>query len=333
MTRCLRKAKMEKKAFIGIDLGGTNMRAALVDTAGSIVEQIKISTEISQGAEPAAENLLEMCRRLMDRARSGQLKVEAVGMGVAGKIDPQEGIVVFSPNLPAMDNFPLGVKMEQALGIPVIMENDANVFGLGENWVGSAQDLSHWVGLTLGTGVGGALILNNRLWQGDNLGFSAEVGHLVVDPKGPRCTCGSDGCLESHSSGRALMEGVEAAVNKGKLVNGKLFDLWQREKLTAQDIYLCGKEGDPASLELFQRMGWALGIAISNIFMLLGIRHAIIGGGVSASWDLFIDPLMQTLRTTNKFLNAEQMVVRKSVLGDDAALLGAARLAWDFHRE
>lgn len=320
---------MENKAFIGIDLGGTNMRAALVDTSGSILEQIKVSTEISQGAEQATENLLEMCRRLMEQAASGQLQVEAIGMGVAGKIDPQNNVVVFSPNLPAMDKFPLGVRMAEALRIPVTMENDANVYGLGENWVGSAQDLSNWVGLTLGTGVGGALIFNNRLWQGDKLGFSAEVGHLVVEPQGLSCTCGSQGCLETLSSGRALMEGVEGAVRKGKLVGGKLFELWQKNKLTAHEIYLCAKEGDPTSLELFQRMGWALGIAISNMFMLLGIRHAIIGGGVSASWDLFIDPLMKTLQTTNKFLDADQMTVRKSVLGDDAALLGAARLAWD----
>ncbi len=320
---------MENKAFIGIDLGGTNMRAALVNTSGSILEQIKVSTEISQGAEQATENLLEMCRRLMERAASGQLQVEAIGMGVAGKIDPQNNVVVFSPNLPAMDNFPLGVRMEEALRIPVTMENDANVYGLGENWVGSAQDLNNWVGLTLGTGVGGALIFNNRLWQGDKLGFSAEVGHLVVEPHGLPCTCGSQGCLETLSSGRALMEGVEEAVKKGKLVGGKLFELWQKDRLTAQEIYFCAKEGDSTSLELFRRMGWALGIAISNMFMLLGIRHAIIGGGVSASWDLFIDPLMKTLQTTNRFLNAEQMTVRKSLLGDDAALLGAARLAWD----
>ncbi len=320
---------MRKNTFIGIDIGGTNMRAAVVDTTGSILHHLKIPTEILEGAEQATENLLEMCRALVQWAEDAGLKVQGVGMGVAGKIDAQRGLVVFSPNLPAMNQFPLGVRLQEALGIPVVMENDANVFGLGEDWVGSARDWTNWVGLTLGTGVGGVLILDRRLWQGDHLGFVSEIGHLIVDPAGPRCACGSKGCLEAHASGRALLEGLEIAARQGRLVTGRLFDLWQKDKVTAETIYQSGVEGDPISLKLFERMGWALGIALSNIFMLLGIRSALIGGGVSAGWDLFIEPLMESLRSSNKFLDADDAVVKKSLLGDDAALIGAARLAWN----
>ncbi len=319
---------MKRKTSIGIDIGGTNMRAALVDTSGKIIEQVKISTEISQGAERAVENLLDICRSLMDHAAARNAHVEGVGLGVAGKIDSEKGIVVFSPNLPAMDHYPLGAKLREALDVPVIMENDASVYGLGENWVGSAKNLNNWVGLTLGTGVGGVLVLDDQLWQGDRLGFVAEIGHLVVDPSGPLCQCGSQGCLEAHSSARALLEGMEASIKKGELVTKKTFDLWQQGKLTARDIHQSALEGDPTSLWLFDRMGWALGVALSNIFMLLGIRHAIIGGGVSAAWNLFIDQLIESLEKSNNFLNIEDAVIKRSLLGDNAALLGAARLAF-----
>jgi glucokinase len=318
---------MDCEMVIGVDLGGTHMRTALVDEAGNIVRRRKTATSISFGARQTARRLLEVCRTEMDAAKELGGTVIGIGLGVAGKVDHQRGWVVFSPNLPSMRNYPLGPELENNLDIPVLLENDANVFGIGESWVGAGREIENWVGLTLGTGVGGCLILDGKLWNGDNLGFVAEIGHMIVHPEGPQCTCGLNGCLEAHASARALLEFVNEAASSGQLNNGTVYELWKDGKLNAQDIYRCSVAGDQAAREAFARMGWALGLALANLFTVLGIRNTIIGGGVSAGWDQFIGPLGRSLAQHSSMLVVEEAVVQRSVLGDDAALFGAARLA------
>lgn len=318
---------MDREMFIGIDIGGTHMRSALVDAAGNIVDLRKTPTDSNEGAHQTARRLIHDCRSLMEGARTAGHKVVAVGMGVAGKIDVSRGSVVFSPNLPTMRDYPLGREIQEDLGIPVAMENDANVFGIGEMWVGSGRNLKNWIGITLGTGVGGCLVFGGELWQGDNLGFVAEIGHMNVHPDGPLCACGLKGCLEAHSSGSALIAGVNAAVSQQKLVRGPLYEQWREGSLSPEAVYMHSKAGDPIARSLFERMGWALGIALASLFTVLGIRHAIIGGGVSGAWDQFIEPLRQSLADHTSFLEPGQMKVLRSTLGDDAAILGAASLA------
>jgi glucokinase len=208
------------------------------------------------------------------------------------------------------------------------MENDANAFGVGEHWVGSGRGISNWIGLTLGTGVGGCLILQDRLWHGDNLGFAGEIGHMIVQPGGPLCKCGVKGCLEAHSSATALLQGVKDAVSTGRLARGPLYERWQTGSLDSSGIYACAEEDDPLALELFERMGWALGVAIASLFTVLGIRHAIIGGGVSASWNQFIEPLKRSMADHTCMFKPGEMVVLRGHLRD-AALLGTARLAFE----
>mgnify|MGYP000874280855 CR=1 FL=1 len=320
---------MSERMLLGVDVGGTHMRIGLVNGNGKILEQRKIATEVQAGAEHATGRLVHECRAFMEEAVKVGGAVEAVGLGVAGKIDHIEGTVLFSPNLPAMNGYPLGEEVRKRLGVPVVVENDANVYGFGEHWVGKGQNIDSWVGLTLGTGVGGCLMLERRLWHGDGLGFAAEIGHMIVQPGGPLCNCGLRGCLEAHSSGTALMKGAEEAVADGRLTRGALYELTRAGKLTPEKIYACASDGDAFAQGLFQRMGWALGLAISNVFTLLGIRNAIIGGGVSASWDQFIGPLRKSLTAHNSMLNPDEMVVERSDLGDDAAIWGAARMALD----
>jgi glucokinase len=313
--------------FIGIDLGGTHMRAALVDRRQTILDRRKVATHVETGPEAVRSRLVELCRELAPAARKKGEPVSAIGLGVAGKIDPREGRVIFSPNLLPLNDYPLACELQEQTRIPVYMENDANLFGLGEQWLRADRGIENWLGVTLGTGVGGCLILGGRLWSGDHLGFSAEIGHTVVDPAGPECVCGLKGCLEAHSSARALVHGVAAHIARGELTGGRLFELFSTGALTAEAVYDCAKQGSTLALGLFQRMGWALGLAIGSAFTLLGIRCAIIGGGVSAGWDLFIDPLCESLREHCSMLNPGEMVVQLSERPNEAALLGAARLA------
>ena len=261
----------------------------------------------------------------MVQQRSWGWRFPAAGLGVAGKIDRAGGLVIFSPNLPVLDGYPLGQVIRRNLAIPVYMENDANVFGLGESFTGAARGVRNWVGITLGTGTGGCLFLDGKLWEGDGLGFSAEIGHMIVEPGGPACPCGSKGCLEAFASARALVSGARRAVNEQKLKDGPLHALEKEGKLDAQTIYECAKKGDPAALALFDKMGWALGICLANIFSALGIRHAVIGGGVSSAWDLFIGPLEKALAQNCSMLDPGLALVMRSLPGNDAALVGAAQ--------
>lgn len=312
----------------GIDLGGTHMRLALVTENGIIQHQRKEKTLAARGAESVSQRLTAACRELSVWAGHHDRRVSAVGLGVAGRIDPHRGTVVFSPNLPELNGYPLGEKLQEQLRIPVFMENDANAFGLGENWVGAGRDLNSWVGLTLGTGVGGCIILQDQLWEGDGLGCCAEVGHMVVDPQGPRCNCGVHGCLEAHASQSAFLHAVEQALSAGILTAGPLLDHWGAGTLDAAVIESCAQAGEPLARQLFQRMGWALGLALGNLFTILGLRNAIIGGGLSAAWDLFIAPLRTSIREHCRMISLEEVFIHRSLLGDDAALLGAGRLAW-----
>lgn len=313
--------------FIGVDIGGTHLRAALVDELGQIHHRSRTTTGSEAGPDTVLQRSTDACRKLMRLAESNGKCVRAIGLGVAGKIDRDGGSVVFSPNLPTLNGYPLARNLQQTIGVPVSMENDCNAFGLGEAWKGSGQGIENWAGLTLGTGVGGVLMLGGELWTGDNLGFEAEIGHMIVDPHGPPCACGLRGCLEAHASASALCNGVKNAVQSGLLKRGPLFDLARSEELTSEDVYRCARAGDPLALALFERMGWALGLALANLLTVLGIRHAVIGGGVSMAWDLFIDPLLKTLNQSSSMLDAETAVILHAKLGDDAAVLGAAHVA------
>jgi glucokinase len=226
-----------------------------------------------------------------------------------------------------MKDYPLVSELSKEISVPIYIENDANAFGVGESWLGAGQGIANWLGITLGTGVGGCLVLGGRLWHGDDLGFSGEVGHMVIREDGLPCACGLRGCLEAHASGSALVAGVNSAIAAGTLRKGLLFDAWCAENFTPETVYQCAIQGDPQAMGLFDRMGRALGLAIANLFSALGIRTAIVGGGVSAGWDQFIGPLRESLAKHSCMLAPEEMRIHRGVLGDDAAILGAARLA------
>jgi glucokinase len=320
---------MSSDATIGVDLGGTHLRSALADSFGRIMASRKAAVNIHMGAGAAVSLLIAECRALAGHAQSHAMNLRAIGLGVAGKIDAEAGVVLFSPNLRQMEGYPLVSSLAKAMGVPVVMENDANAFGLGEAFAGAGKGLSNWIGVTLGTGVGGCLVLGGRLWHGDGLGFSGEIGHTAILEDGPPCACGLKGCLESLASGSALVRGAGELISGGKATSGRLYDLWRDGNLSAMAIYECATAGDPWAQSLFVRMGRALGISLGNLFTVLGIRHAVIGGGVSAAWDQFIGPVKESLAGSMSMLAPGDAVILKSRLGDSAALIGAARLAFE----
>lgn len=324
---------MGKAYCIGVDIGGTFIKMGLFDEKGVQYALERLPSNAFRPPEMLLESLVQACRNLMDARQAHEGRVLAVGLGVAGKLDNQEGRVVFSPNLPNMAGFPLAPRLEKALGVPVFMENDANVFGLGELWAGHGRQVANWIGVTLGTGVGGCLVTNGSLWLGDRLGFVGEIGHVIVDPHGPSCACGQTGCLEAYASGSALTRGITQAFHEGSPLPSWLCDAITLGFLTTEHVDKAARAGHPRALDLFRRMGWALGLALGNLFTFLGIQTAIVGGGVSQAWDLFFPHLMETLKTTPRMLDPWKIKIHRTSLGPLAPLCGAAHLAWQGLRE
>ena len=309
-----------RQAVVGIDLGGTNIRAGLVLADGQRVREARTSTQGPGGT--VVERVVDLVRSLRDASR-GQADVVAVGVGSAGVVDRSRGMVLSSVNIPGWTNIPLRDGIQEPLGLPVVLENDANAAALGEMWQGAGRAYRHFVLLTLGTGVGGGVILDGRIWHGVH-GVGGEVGHVTVDPDGPRCNCGNRGCLEQYASATAVVRYVREAGSRGEAT-----PLAQSQDLTAEAVARAARQGDRVALGAFQQVGRALGIALAGLANILDPQAFILGGGLLGAWDLFIGPLEKELRWRAYPQVERPLTVCPATLGDDAGILGAARLAWD----
>ena len=312
---------MNNDLIFAADLGGTHLRAATVDTQGKIHFRSKKSTP--QGTGPseivaAIVNAVHEYKAAIGDASDG---LKAVSIVVPGTVKVETGTVVKAPNLPCLDDFPLAATLTRELGLPAILENDANAAAVGEMWQGAARGCRTIICVTLGTGVGGGIILDGELWRGVD-GAAAEIGHMCVDPfGGVACTCGSRGCLEVFASATAIVRMTREA--KPRYPDSVLN---KAEDLTAQSIFAAGLEGDELALEIFRRMGVYLGIGLANLINILNPEMIVIGGGVVNGWDLFEKDLMQQVEERAFPLLAARVKIERAKCGDDAGLLGAARL-------
>ena len=311
-----------KKLIFAVDLGGTHLRAATVDERGKIHFRAKQNTP--QGTDPnqivaAVVNAVREYRKEAGTA-AGELK--AVSLVVPGTVNVADGTVVKAPNLPCLDGFPLASALTDQLGLPAILENDANAAAVGEMWQGAARGCRTIICVTLGTGVGGGIILDGELWRGVD-GAAAEIGHMCVDPfGGVACTCGSRGCLEVFASATAIVRMTrEASLRHPDSI------LHASTELTAETIFAAGLKGDELALEIFRRMGVYLGIGLANLINILNPEMIVIGGGVVNGWDLFERDMLQQVEERAFPLLAARVKIERAKCGDDAGLLGAARRA------
>ena len=303
------------------DLGGTHLRAATVDQKGKI--QFRFKQNTPQGSDPGAivdavVAAVHECRR--QTGNSDQ--ISAVSLVVPGTVKVEEGTVVKAPNLPCLDGFRLAAALTEQLDLPAILENDANAAAVGEMWQGAAVGCKTIICVTLGTGVGGGIILDGKLWRGVD-GSAAEIGHMCVDPfGGVACTCGSRGCLEVFASATAIVRMTREASPRypDSMLHGK-------DDLTAKMIFEAGKQGDELALGSFRRMGVYLGIGLANLINILNPEMIVIGGGVVNGWDLFEKHMHQQVEERAFPLLASRVKIVRAKCGDDAGLLGAARLA------
>jgi glucokinase len=240
---------------------------------------------------------------------------------VPGAVDSNKAVVLQAPNLPSLVNFGLKAALEQRLGWPVFLENDANAAAVGEMWLGAARGCSDVMSVTLGTGVGGGVILDGKLWRGSH-GSAGEIGHTTVDPfSGLKCKCGNTGCLELFASATAIVRMTRESLSL--FPETKL----KSDELTAEKVYKAGRDGDELALTVFKRFGMYLGIGLANIINLIDPEIIVISGGAANGWDLFASEMYRQVEERAFRTAAQQVKIARSECGDNAGLLGAARLA------
>jgi glucokinase len=319
----INKSDAKSEFVFAADLGGTHLRVALVDRNGKLYCRQMQST-------PQAEKPTEIVRALIDAVHACESSaseqggaITAVSVVVPGTVNVADGVVVKAPNVPCLDGFRLAAALESELEWPVILENDANAAAIGELWRGAGQGYRTLICVTLGTGVGGGIILDGKLWRGVD-GSAAEIGHIGVDPfAGVPCTCGSRGCLEVYASATAIVRMTREA--RPRYPNSILHNT---EDLTSQKVYQAGKEGDELAIEVFRRMGVYLGIGLASLINVLNPEIVVIGGGLSNGWDLFEKHMHQQVLERAFPIPARRVKIVRAQCGDDAGLLGAAKLAF-----
>ena len=294
---------------IGVDLGGTNLRAATISKDGKILDKVSVDTNAAGGREAVINDIVQSITSL--RAKQSGSRLAGVGIGVPGFILLEEGRILNSNNLPYLEDFPVRDEIEKRLGTPVILENDANAAALGEKWMGTGSDVDDLVLLTLGTGVGGGIISNGRVLHGF-LGMAGELGHITVVPNGNPCGCGNTGCLEKHASATA----VEATA--------KLLALG--DNLTSLDVYNLALEGNVTAKRVFNSMGQALGVALAMLINTFNFPLYLLSGGVLPAWDFFAPAMIAEISRRSFTYRNSKTRVERAMLGNQAGLYGAAYL-------
>lgn len=319
---------------IGVDLGGTNLRIAALEDGGRRMETICTDTQVKRGRERVIGEMCDAIRKLADKFALTHEFV-GVGVGVPGIIDMDTGTVCAAPNLPDWTNYPVKAEIQQRLQTAVILENDANCAAMGEKWMGAGRDANGMCMVTLGTGVGGGLIFGETVWHG-MIGMAGEIGHMTVTPDGPACGCGNRGCLEQFASATAIKRmATEAAVSGRSPELARA--MAENAEFSAKIVFQYALQGDPIALEIFDTVGWALGVVLSGLVDALNLGMYVIGGGVSNAWELFSPALFRELRRRSIVFRAsdpggrhlserKKTIVTRAQLGGDAGLIGAARL-------
>ena len=299
---------------IGVDLGGTNLRAASVSRSGEVRHLEREATAAREGADRVIARIADAVGRVRAAADADGARVRGVAVGAPGIIDARAGTVVASPNLPGWSDVPLRERVAAATGAPALLENDANAAAYGEHWIGAGAGSANIILVTLGTGVGGGLVMGGDLWRGTD-GMAGEIGHMTIEPAGRPCPCGSVGCLEAYASATGI------ASRYGELTdNGPA--------LAAADVHRLARDGDPNARQAFREAGRALGIAFASLVNLLNPERIVIGGGVLPAWDSFMPAVDQELRRRAFTAPAERVRIVPAALGDLAGLTGAAGLLW-----
>ncbi|MCX7677709.1 MAG: ROK family protein [Spirochaetes bacterium] len=309
--------------FAGIDIGGTNIKAVITNREGLILASGKERTP--KTAEEINTAIVNLLQKMLEKKGFRITALNSIGIGAAGAIDGKKGIIITSPNIQAWKNYPLAPIIEKKTGVRTFLENDATAAVIGEWWIGHGKKFKNWIMLTLGTGIGGGAVIDNKVYTGQS-GSSMEVGHLTIDYKGKQCPCGNRGCFERYASATALVE-----ITKGKLKKNKssLHERIKTADLTARMIFEEAKRGDKIAREAFDEVGFYLGIGLAGLVNIFNPEAIILGGGLSRAHQ-FLLPIAKKVVAERALPglkdNVKYLIIKNE---DKTPALGAAKVGID----
>jgi glucokinase len=313
---------------IGVDLGGTTFSIGVFDDSGTLVDEASANTPVTEDAQHIADVVADAVRARLDSG-VGLQKVVGLAIGFPGPVDPDAGVVKKAPNIPVLAGFPLTAALSERLGgLQVSLQNDAYCATLAELRWGAGKGASNLLMLTLGTGIGGGVAINGQVIRGPRQ-ILGEIGHMIIDPAGRKCGCGSYGCLEAMAARDAIIELAQRAVQSGRATS--LLDLagGDQEAITPELVSRAAQAGDPAALEIWERIGFIIGLGICNAIVLCDPDVVVLGGGIAAAGDLLFDPIRRTVRARSRISGFDVSHIVPAKFGNHAGVYGAGALAWE----
>lgn len=309
-----------EKFVVGVDLGGTKISTALSNLNGEVISQTTVPTNANEGEIPVLNRIIESIDKVIKDGNATYKDVKGIGIGIPGALNVEEGIILFTPNVP-FKNFNIVEPIKKKFEIPVFIDNDANVATIGEYMFGAGKGFKDVIFITISTGVGGGAILNGNIYRG-NTSNALEIGHMTVAPGGPRCNCGNIGCVEATSSGTAIAKrGQEALSSKVET------SLRKYDNVTSYEVFVEAAAGDVVCKEIIENAMNYLGIAVANTVSIFDPAVIIIGGGVSKAGDIVFETIRKVVDKRCFKSMAESVKIVPAGLGTDAGVIGAVALA------
>jgi glucokinase len=312
--------------ILAVDIGGTKIITAIISDNGQVVATDRCPTPADEGVQAVIGRLFTAIDGLLNLNNMEASQLGGIGVAVAGAIDSGRGLITFSPNLPGWRDVPLGEIVQQRYRVDAFLVNDASAAALGEHRFGAGRGISNLILLTLGTGIGGGIIINGEMYGGA-CGSAGEIGHMVIDVNGPECACGSRGCLEALASGTAVARDAIRRINHGEksslieMVKGEI------ESITAETVGTAARNGDSLAQDVLSQAANYLGVGLVNLVNIFNPEMIVLGGGMSELGDLFIDPAKRVVAERAFPVSAQTVRIVTAQLGNEAGVYGAAVFA------
>jgi glucokinase len=324
--------KLVMKHYIGVDIGGTNIKIGIVDEKGKALAHDSFSTDAQAGPQAVVNAISQQVKSLVGKAGMSLDELTGVGIGCPGPLDLKAGIVVAAPNLKTWKNVPLRDMVSKATGLPAILENDANAAAFGEFWAGAGRDenVRHLVMLTLGTGIGCGIVNDGRLIHGKH-GYAAETGHTIIQPDGRLCACGQRGCIEAYASARNMAHLTEELLEQD--TTSSLHEVFKAKgRISSKDVFTHAKQGDALALKVVDQTTDYLGILCVNLCRQLDPAMIVFAGGMILAGDFLFSRIRKAFDHHTWKIIKDKVTIVPAELGNDAGFIGAAAVAWDGDR-
>ncbi len=313
--------------FIGLDVGGTSMKAGVVDDSACVLGHISLPTEASKGQEHGLERMCETIRQAASCSGVTMKDIAAIGVATPGTMDIPGGIILDPPNLKPWQNVPVREHVQNVFQLPTAFQNDANAAALGEFWAGAGKDVHSMVFFTLGTGVGGGIVIGDLVLEGEH-SHGAELGHMKIEMTNPRqCGCGRWGCLEAYASATAVVKRTLEALTRDQGKSSLHDHLHQDREVTAKDVFDAAESGDELAKRLVEETAYYLAVGSMNMMHTIDPNMVVFGGGMIAAGENFLDRIRHHIKELAFPVPAEKTEVRYALLGSDAGFIGAAGCA------